>query len=454
VSRQGPNHKQELSMHLARSVAQKLDQWRTRQGRRPLLVRGARQVGKSFAIREWGKSTFGSNFVEINFEERPQFKRVFENDLDVTRLLEELSLLSGSSISQPGTLLFLDEIQACPQALTALRYFYEKKPELFVIAAGSLIEFAIDELSFPVGRIESLDMHPLTFFEFLDAVNKTSLKEYLTTVTLGNAVSEPAHEELLLMLKRYIYVGGMPQAVATYAATNDLVEVARIHSELARSFEDDFAKYARQADWQALQVVFTRSPGLVGRTKVKYSAYDRELRSEKIKRALLMLERAGLINKVTATSATKPPLSLQSKTNTFKIISLDIGLLQHQLGFDWRHLDPNESLSTLANGALAEQFVGQELLAASAVARQHALHYWQRDAKGSDAEIDYLLLQHNQIVPIEVKSGKRGTLKSLDRFLSESNSNNAYVLSHNPGARDGNVTWVPLYLASRLIESV
>lgn len=428
-----------------------LDNWKKSKDRRPLLVRGARQVGKSFAIRAWGQKTFlKDNFVELNFEEKPQLKTIFQKDLDVDRILNELNFTLGKNLRNPDTLLFLDEIQACPEAITALRYFYEKYPLLYVVGAGSLIEFALRELSFPVGRIESHFIQPLTFCEFLNSIGKKNLSDFIDQHDMASPVSEIIHQELVQLLKYYFRIGGMPAAVNAYIETNDLKEVSKIHSLILQSYEDDFAKYAKKTDWNALRTVFTSIPSYIAKGNIKYTHVDRSSRIDKTKRCINLLELAKVLTKVHATSGTELPLKARAKTNIFKLLFLDIGVLQHALGFDWQLIDPEITLTDLHNGSFAEQFVGQEILGKRSQLNRYQLHYWQREKHGAEAEVDYLIEYNNYPTAVEVKTGERGTLKSLHEFIKEKHPPTSFVLSQLNFARKDSIIWQPLYLACKL----
>lgn len=438
-------------MEIQRHIYTALDSWKDREDRRPLLIRGARQVGKSYAVRHWARNHFEKeSFVELNFEERPQLKAIFERDLVISRILDELNLVLGKNLRTPGCLLFMDEIQACPSAITSLRYFYEKAPHLHVIAAGSLMEFILESASFPVGRIDSLHMFPLTFGEFIAASGKGNLKNHIETCKFDNPLVPMVHQELLDLLRQYYRVGGMPEAAARYLSTRDYSEASRIHGILLNGYEEDFAKYSKQVDWDALKTVYHRIPDLAGRTRLRYAEVDRVLRAEKVKRALSLLEKAGLITRVISTYARKLPLEAAAKSNFFKVIFLDIGLLQHALGFDWRNISVTQDLTDMREGIFAEQFVGQEVLAERARDANYTLHYWDRHVKGSDAEVDYVVEHEGMPAPVEVKSGSRGTLKSLAWYMRDYSPPSAFVLSQRNIEKLDSITFLPLYLASRI----
>lgn len=429
----------------------KLNNWVNSAYRKPLLVRGARQVGKSYAIRNWAKNHFKRGvYCEINFEERPDLGVLFEQNLDIERIIDAINLSFGINLRAENSFLFLDEIQIVPKAITALRYFYEKFPKLHVIAAGSLLDFVLQEISFPVGRIDSLFMKPITFFEFLEAMGKKHLVDYLNNLDLTTQTQENIHNELLLDLKKYFYIGGMPEAVSAYLETRDLSNVSNVHGSLLRSYQDDFAKYAKKADWGLLRHVFEVLPNFVATSKIVYSKFGTAYRVEKIKASLQLLESAHLVNRVFSSYARQLPLAAGVQHKFFKLLFLDIGLLQHAFGFDWQKIPLDLSLNNLCDGKFAEQFVGQEILAGETSSEEPQLHYWHRAAKGSDAELDFLLECDSGIAAVEVKSGNSGSLKSLHLYRKEFAPFQSFVFSQRNIEKSDDINYLPLYLAGRL----
>lgn len=433
-------------MRIIRHLEKHLDIWAGGQNRRPLLLRGARQVGKSVLLRSWGAKTF-QKVVELNLEQRKDLHPIFNQDLVARRMLSDLEFVTGANFRDGTTLLFLDEIQACPNAIMALRYFYEEASSVPIVAAGSLIEFILEEISFPVGRIDSYYLFPVTFFEYLDAIGKNHYTARLQEHVWDAPLPEAVHQDLLFELKRYFRVGGLPEALASYISKQDLGEVSAVHRRLISSYRDDFPKYSRKSDWELLDRVFNRIPHLVGNSRVKYSRIDPDSRSYKVKKALLLLERAGLLHKVLGTGAVKLPLQGSEKPDKFKLLSVDIGLFQHLLGFDWRTLAVDADLLTIHNGAMAEQFVGQELIAAGSVGARYQPHFWFRHAQGADAEVDYVVELNSAAVPLEVKSGVRGKLKSLTLYEREFKPKQSIVLSQRNIERIDKMVMLPLYMA-------
>ena len=441
--------------NITRHFTSHLDAWSTRRDRRPLIVRGARQVGKSHAIREWAKEKYGTQgILEINLESSSRFRAVFAEDLSGERILDELNLLTGFNLRLPHRLLFIDEIQAVPSAITALRFLYEQFPELPVIAAGSLLEFALDEYGAPVGRVEYLHVTPCSFREFLGALGKQQLSNLVATYkqpeALSTTISDVVHQELLNSLRLYLRVGGMPKAVVAYLETRDIREVAREQQLIMQTYQEDFPKYAKRSQLDTLFMVFSRLPHIVALQRVQYRKVDSDVRIEKIKRSLELLQRAKLVTRVTCSRATVLPLAAEEKYEFFKLLFLDIGLLQHALGFDWQQIDPTADLSLVCAGRFAEQFVGQELLAERSGSALYQPHYWDRSEAGSEAEVDYLIEYQNRVAPLEVKSGLQGSLKSLHTYIAETQPAEAFVASQRTLARLGPIQWLPLYLAGQV----
>lgn len=437
-------------LEFKRDIFNRLSSWLRKKDRRPILVRGARQVGKSFAIRTWAKSEFSAEEIfEINFEEKKSLHSIFKGDLDPQKILSDLSLASNYSPLK-HKIIFFDEIQSCPEAIMALRYFYEKMPEIPIIAAGSLIEFVLKEISFPVGRVESVYMFPFTFAEFLGAINGESYTNKFIALNPFEEVVEPLHQELIKYLKLYYRIGGMPSVVRSYIETKDLPNVSLEQQNLLQAYRDDFAKYAKHSDWAVLTSVFNNLSRGVCRSKIKYVKLSSEYPSAKVKKALELLAHASLISKVNSTYSTNLPLIAGAKQEIFKLAFLDIGLLQQLSGFDWSKIEPDTELTKIQDGAFAEQFVAQELIATRPVNQRYSLHYWDRLAQGSSAEVDFIIEHEGKVIPLEVKSGNRGTLKSLEVYQGEVSPPYSIVVSQNNFSTNGQIKWIPLYQVGKL----
>lgn len=433
---------------MRRDAEKDLILWRDSHERMPLLIRGARQVGKSTLVELVAKAHF-PQVVTINFELQPQLKSCFD-DLDPQKIINKIQLVMGVTISQETTLLFLDEIQECPQAIMAMRYFREKMPRLAVIGAGSLLEFALESSEFrmPVGRVQFLYLKPLSFAEFLSASGNQNLRDFLDTVELSTMIDAVVHSKLLELVRLYLMLGGMPAVLKSYFETGDIAACQRIQSSLLQTFRSDFGKYAKASEHNYLNRVFDATPLLVGQ-RVKYSAIDAGAKSRDIKNAVHLLSLAGVVQQVFATSASGLPLGAQISEKKFKLNFLDVGLMQNICGLQ-AQLAVQKEFIQINLGAVAEQFVGQELSASADCYIPGDLYFWARDKKGSSAEVDYVVGVDSSIIPIEVKAGKTGMLKSLRVFLDEKSSQLGVRISQAPLSRQNGILSIPLYMISQL----
>jgi len=403
---------------LNRTSLSYLEEWKDRRTRRPLVIRGARQVGKSHLARQFAFQHF-ENLVELDFEQDRLAKTLFESR-DPARIVRLLEVHSDSRILPGRTLLFLDEIQAAPEVIPALRYFHEQLPALHVVGAGSLLEFALADpgFSMPVGRIEYLHLGPMTFEEYLRGLGEQAVADWLEEVRLDEPVPEAIHERLLSSVRTFFITGGMPEAVAAFAATGSLREAEIIKQSILATYRDDFAKYGRRIDTDRIRRVFDRIPGLVGQ-KFKYVNVDPGDRSANIARALEMLTMARVAAPIVHSAANGIPLGGEVKRKHFKVLFLDVGLVSSVCAVQATELERARDPVQVNAGALAEQFVGQHLLYAGEPYATPQLHYWTRQKRNSAAEVDYVISLGREIVPVEVKAGKAGTLKSLHLFLQK-----------------------------------
>lgn len=433
---------------MKRQVLSKLIRWKNQQNRKPLIVRGARQVGKSFIIKHFGETCFDGEIYTINLEQRLDWHAVFETNLDANRILSELEILLSTSFKPGEDLIFLDEIQECPKAIMALRYIYEELPDLHIIAAGSLLEFALQEISFPVGRVQMINMHPMSFSEFLVAMGKEKLSKLISKEVkeLPQAIHKSINEEL----KKYFFVGGMPECVKIYKETGKLFDVQQVQSDLINTYRQDFSKYNPLVDSRCINDVLSSVSGKVGQ-QLKYTKLSSRFSGPTNKKAIVLLSTARLIHLVYSTSPAALPLSSNTSEKRFKAIMVDIGLMVRLSGLSLANEYSKIELLSIFKGALAEQFIGQEFL----VQGHEQLYYWSRDKKSSKAEVDYLIEKKGQIVPVEVKNSASGRLKSLHLLLSSySNIKEGVVLSDGRFGTipDQKLRFLPLYFASEVGE--
>ena len=433
---------------MERALYKELVEWKRQKGRLPLVVRGARQVGKSYLIEQFGKNEFDHLHV-INFEKKPELKSCFDS-LDPKDILKELELQTGKKI-EPNALLFFDEIQDCPKALKSLRYFAEEMPQQPVISAGSLLEFVLEdkEFSFPVGRVQFVNLRPLSFLEYLNANGEFSLVELIKTVSTKEEISEGVHKRLLKFVQEFLTIGGMPGIVKTYKDTNSYIEVKRRQAAILDLYALDFGKYAtKHAEHRTLKKLFEKAPSLAG-MHFKYSKIDPESANpaRDYKEALNRLRQARLLLSVHKTKGNELPLRAEMSEKKFKIFLLDVGLLVHGLG--WESLNIKDS-SDIFRGVVAEQFVAQELIAIQDPYIEKGLYYWENSERSSSAELDFLVNINQQIVPIEVKSGSTGRLKSLRQFLDKKKVAIGVRISERPLDLHDGILSVPFYLMSEL----
>jgi predicted AAA+ superfamily ATPase len=446
---------------IPRSAEKYLEGWYRRAGKKPLVIRGARQVGKSTLVRQFAKDR-GLILNEINLERHLYMDDVFKS-LDINHIINELDALIGRNLLAPDSILFLDEIQATPHAIQTLRYFYEDKPALPVICAGSLLEFALSDhhFSMPVGRIEYYHLGPMTFGEFLNAIDP-AMAPYCSEFHIHQGMPVNAHRKLIKRQREYLFVGGMPEAVGNYIEKDSLAEVTAVHRSIADTYQDDFSKYARKKDLILLQKVFRQVPRIIGQ-KVKYSNISREDRSREVKTVIDLLVKARICHQVFHSHCSGIPLMAEINDNVYKLLFMDVGMVAYLTGLDWIALQALDEQALVNEGKLAEQFIGQHLISPYAPPR---LTYWLREAKSANAEVDYVITSGNQIMPVEVKAGKSGALKSLQQFALHKkapicirfdlNPPGTGHIEHSVRVKDGSVPIsytllsLPLYLAEEL----
>lgn len=411
---------QNLIFIMNRKATDYLNTWLVSRARKPLVIRGARQVGKTWIVREFAKLNHLS-LIEVNFEKRPDYADLF-NTNDPQEILLRLSGAFNLDLQPEKCLLFLDEIQAAPSVLSQLRWFAEDCAELPVIAAGSLLEFILEDHAFsmPVGRITYMHLEPMSFEEFLLALGQNNLLDFLNNFNLARTIPTAIHTDLLTRLREYLIVGGLPAVVSAWVETRSLQEVSRVQHDLLATYQDDFAKYRGKLPINLLHEIMTAVPKLLGE-KFVFSRISKETQSSSIKNAFKLLTRARICHKVNAAHGNGIPLNAELKSKYFKAIFLDVGLCISSLRLSLTDFNRPEDFILVNEGGVAEQLVGQLLRTLGPFYQEPELFYWLRDEPNASAEIDYLYQHGNQVIPIEVKAGSTGSLKSLHWFMEIKN---------------------------------
>jgi len=433
-------------MYRKKNVDLKL--WFNKPNRKPLIIRGARQVGKSTLVKLFARDD-QLELLEINFERNPHYAQFFETK-DPKEIINLLEINFNITINDK-TLLFLDEIQAQPQILQCLRYFYEEMPSLAIIAAGSLLDFELRSPSYsiPVGRISYMYLQPMGFVEFLLADKQDKLAKYIESYAFGMDIPKIIHQKLSREFKAYMAVGGMPEAVKIYTQTHSLKQTEEVKQDLLATFQNDFAKYSKQHQFQLIGKVFAQISKNIGH-KIKYTNLSRESKSADVANVIDLLAGARVISKIVRTSANGLPLAAEANFKFFKVIFLDVGLVSTQLNASAQLLSRQDVL-LINNGELAEQWIGQALLLATHSNQTPELYYWAREKKSSSAEVDYVIVNSDKILAVEVKAGKTGSLKSLHLFMQEKQSRMSIRFnSDQPSyyAKD-KIMSLPLYIAEQ-----
>ena len=418
--------------------------WKDSPRRKPLIIRGARQVGKTWFVENILAQQF-DNLAKVDLEKRRDLHPLFAGSLEPQSILNHLELATGR-ITHGKTLLFFDEIQACPRAIMALRYFYEEMPELHVVAAGSLLEFAFGDISIPVGRVQYLHMYPMTFYEYLLAMGKELIAEH--TLKQSDNVAESVQQMIIGELRSYFFVGGMPECIKTYRDCGSMIETFHVQSEVLDSYRDDFSKYTPQINAMCLDAVFLNTAKSVGE-QLKYTRLNAGHSGQMNRKAFDLLVKARIIHKIPACNPSGLPLGATANQKKFKASMLDIGLMQRLCQVPVELELQQENLLAMYRGKLAEQFVAQEILAW----HSSELFYWAREARGSNAEVDYLVVREGNIYPVEVKSGAGGSLRSLHLMLEKyPNCPQGLVLYSGTSKKlpEQKLVFLPLYSASTI----
>ena len=425
---------------LKRNAIQALEAWKTDEDRKPLVLRGARQVGKTWLMKEFGKNYYQS-FVYFNFDEEDELKSIFEKNKNPQRIIDLLSLIAGERIVPGETLVIFDEIQECPTALNSLKYFKEKANEYHVIAAGSLLGTLLAQpKSYPVGMVNLLDIAPLTFDEFLDATDPV-LFAYYESIEKGQEIEEIFHNRLLEAYNYYLIIGGMPECVASWVKCKDPAKVSQIQRELIEIYENDFSKHNGKVNSGRILMVFRSIVAQLAKPNEKfmYGAVREGGRARDFEEAIEWLVSAGMLNRVYNVSKPEHPLSAFDKLDCFKLFVFDTGLLKHMAGID------NSAILLKTNyqfkGPLTENYVLQQL--------RGQFEVEPRYYADKSSEIDFVIQYGTEIIPVEAKGGEDKSAPSFKRFLAEHQPEHAIRFSKRGYRKDGSFTNIPLYLTRK-----
>ena len=429
-------------MEMKRFALSQLIEWKDKKNKKPMIIRGARQVGKTWLMKEFGKHYY-EKYVYVNFEDNPQMDRMFSLDLNPKRLIEGLSTYAGVSIDQ-DTLIIFDEVQAVPKALTSLKYFNENAPQYQILTAGSLLGIALHQgTSFPVGKVEFMDLHPLSFSEFLCAVDYERYAEVLKSGDFS--FIEILKPELIDLLKKYIFVGGMPEAVVQYNASKDYTKVREVQGDILKSYENDFSKHAPNSIVPRIRMLWQSIPRQLAKENRKfiYSLIKEGARAREYELALMWLVDCGLIRKINRVSAGNLPLKAYEDMNAFKLFMLDTGLLCALSGIEANVLIDGDKLLTDYKGAITEQFALQQLINAEIMP-----FYWSNDT--SSGEVDFVFQSGSKVIPLEVKAAENLQAKSLRSFTGKYKIEKAVRTSLSDFRAETWLINLPLYMLENI----
>jgi uncharacterized protein len=432
---------------MQRDAYNKLMDWKSSARRKPLLLRGARQTGKTYLLKAFGKAEYDS-LIYFNFEEDPNLKGFFTGRVRPAELIENLSLYAGQKIRPVVDLIVFDEIQASDGALKSLKYFYEDAPEYHIAGAGSLLGISLSGPgAFPVGKVNFIDLYPMTFMEFLSATGADRLRQYISKISELAPLPEPFHRELISKLRTYYFTGGMPEAVDQYATTNELLAVRKIQREILTAYALDFAKYASAPDIPKLGMIWDAIPAQLAKENKKFvfSALRKSARIRDFENAIEWLEKAGLIFRCFRISTAKQPLSAYRQGNIFKIYALDVGLLAAMTKIDPSAMIQADRVFREFQGALVENFVATQLKAI----QEMKPYYWQ---SAGTAEVDFVCEHGNKILPLEVKAGVNPKSKSLKSFDQKYNPPLLARTTLLNLKKEDRVINIPLYAIARFPE--
>ena len=429
---------------MKRNIKKELIKWKESKSRKPLILRGARQVGKTYILKEFGKENY-ENVAYFNFDNDEELANVFTHTKDPKRILEQLALVSEDVIKPENTLIIFDEVQECPNALNSLKYFNEDANEYHIIAAGSLLGIRLSHTSFPVGKVEFLDMYPMTFSEFLKADGADNLVQYMESINNFENILEIFWSRLEEKLKTYFIVGGMPEAVKSWVNNKDISEINKIQKNILSAYEEDFSKHRTETEANRISIIWNSIPSQLARNNKKflYQVAKDGARAREYEGAVNWLNDANLIYKIYNVTKPSMPLVAYNDLSSFKIYLNDVGLLRRMTNLSSRVVIERNKVFEEFKGALTENYVLQMLIASGVIKP----NYFTFDNK---YEIDYIIQYENEIIPIEVKSNENINSTSLKRYNEKYNPKLRIRFSMKNLQRDGNLVNIPLFMVEYL----
>jgi len=434
---------------MERSAYKQLVNWKNKQNRKPLIIQGARQVGKTYLVNEFGKNEY-ANFIYLNFEQNSRLESLFSSGLIPDTIISNISLYIGKKITAENTLLFFDEVQIAPQVLSSLKYFQEQAPEYHIIAAGSLLGISIGKgSSFPVGKVNFLNIFPLSFIEYLNSSGEYLLVEKLSSLPNLEPLPDAIHERLLNHFKLFLFLGGMPEVIQDYINNSDIESARIIQNEILEAYKRDFSKYTEKNQAIRVSEFWNSIPRQLAKEnkKFKYSDIRKGARASSFEQSVEWLRKAGLIHVVYNISTPKKPLSAYADYSKFKVYLHDVGLLAASLGISSELIVSPLEIFSEFYGAFIENYIAQELT----FYENDQLHYW---ASKSDAEVDFIIESERDIFPVEVKSGLNRNIKSLRSYSDKFKPKSIFRISPRNLIQNNDFVNIPLYATNVLVNYI
>ena len=428
-----------------RTITDQILRWKNSPERKPLVLKGVRQCGKTYILKEFGQTNY-PDVAYFNFEETPSLSNVFERDFDVKRIIIELGLFRGKTILPGETLVIFDEIQECGKALTSLKYFCENAGEYHIACAGSLLGIAIhNDRSFPVGKVDFLNLYPMSFYEFIAAAEGEQLANFLISFGAQSVLPKMIAEKLETSLKQYYLVGGMPEAVKTWCETHDISKVEAVQQHILSGYELDFVKHASPSEFPKLTAIWASIPQQLAKPNSKFifSQVKKGWRAKDLEDALQWLTGAGLVYKVYKIEKPNIPLSAYADASAFKLYMSDVGLLRTMARVPYQIVLDQSSVYTDFKGAMSENYALNELVKSVC----DKPYYW---SSGNQAEVDFVIQCGAEVVPIEVKSEKNVKARSLAEYRKKYKPDHSLITSMKSETASGSVLDIPLYMIASL----